>query len=254
MADPYVKLAKEITRATGGFIAACWAAAVGGERGRELVDAYVEELMRLNQAVGEAYVGAWGWLGQPWFDHRFDWLRGPANRGWLERAMYAMRYVRPDDRVLDLCCGDGFCAGHWLGQLAKTVDGLDRDEAAIELANRLHARDNVRFYRRDAATDDFPAAEYDAVLWFAAIEHFSAGDGARVLGKVAKCLAPGGLLLGSTLLGESSNPEHDNEFLSETALRDFLAPCFGSVETWLSRWDEQRTEMYFLCREPLHEK
>jgi cyclopropane fatty-acyl-phospholipid synthase-like methyltransferase len=87
---------------------------------------------------------------------------------------------------------------------------------------------------------------------FAAIEHFSSENGARLLRKICQALEADGVLVGSTPIFEEQgfyNPEHDNEFFAQEQLRAFLVPHFEDVEIWTSRWPS-RTEGYFRCRGP----
>jgi len=186
----------------------------------------------------------------PFYDHRADWLRGPTNWMWTERGVFGNRYIRPGDRVLDLCCGDGIFSGLFYSKQAAVVHALDRNEQAIELAKALYSHDKVEYYRKDVLTSSFPMEEYDAVMLFEAIEHFSEKEAAYLLAKIALHLAIDGFLLGSTPLSPGGNPEHRHEFRTVDQLVDFMRPHFLYIETWLSRWSADRTTLYFLCRKP----
>lgn len=212
-----------------------------------ITDAHLQAIFTLAKGIGEAYTRAWSWLDIPWYDHRFDLLRGAENWAWLERCVFAMRHIRRGSNVLDLCCGDGFAAGCYYSRIAKHVDGLDKDPKAIELANRLYKRDNVEFYTLDVISNDFPCQDYDVVLFFAAIEHFSPEEGEAILLKVARCLNDGGVLFGSTPLspGGKMHPNHKNEFTAPDDLHHFLAPYFEHVRVSALEWSPERTELYF---------
>jgi len=215
-------------------------------------EGYVEAVTALAQSIGGIYLGAWGRLKIAWFDHRFDWLRNPGYWNWHERSVFGMRYIREGDRVLDLCCGDGFYAGEVFSEKAAFVHAVDWNGQALAVANKVHKRGNVEFFRMDVKSDAFPLDRYDVVLFFEALEHFGVEGGTTVLRKIAGCLAnsPDGTLLGSTPIVSQpgSNPEHDNEFYSVAQLRDFLEPHFRSVEIWTSEWPGGRDEAYFLCK------
>lgn len=209
----------------------------------------IEELLKLAAEVGETYTGSWGSLNQPWYDHRYDWARGPTNWMWMERGIFGMQCIQEGDQVLDLFCGDGMFSGLFFSRLAKHVDGVDRNLRAIELARRLYSRPNVTFHVLDAGKVAFPSNRYDAIMFFEGIEHLSVQGGDALLGKIAECLSESsnGTLLGSTPLEGWGNPEHDNVFGTVEELRKFLSPHFKQVDCWLSKWSPKRTEVYFKC-------
>jgi len=208
----------------------------------------IDEILVAAKQVGKQYTSGWRRLGISWYDHRYDWARGPENWMWYERGILGHHHIREGDRVLDLCCGDGMFSGLVFGKKASLVHGVDRDPQAIALAQELYTRGNVEFFQRDILEDEFPAAEYDAVLFFAAIEHFGHEQIDYLLSKIAGALAQGGILLGSTLLlGINNNPEHAVEFTSVEEVKRLLAPHFKQVTTWTTIWKETRTEVYFLC-------
>lgn len=132
-----------------------------------------------------------------WFDHRYDWLRGPQNWTGYERLVFGMQYIEEKDIVLDLCCGDGLFAGACAGLRAAIVHGVDRDAAVIAVANRLYARNNVGFYELDIVHDEFPFCWYNVITWFDGIEYVVDLD--LVLKKIVATLGSNGILVGSTL-------------------------------------------------------
>jgi len=211
----------------------------------------VEQLLTEAKHIGDAYTANWGALNQAWYDHRYDWARGPSYWYWMERGVYANRYIEDGNAVLDLCCGDGMYTLFYVDK-ARVVYGVDGDAHAVAHANAHYARPNVKFYHADALRGVWPIAEADVVTFYAALEHFTAADGRALLKRIADILAPGGRLIGSTPLFPQGDgvhaADHRNEFASQEELRKFLLSVFGSVELWTSRWNSQRAEMYFLCR------
>lgn len=65
----------------------------------------------------------------------------------LERVVeetVARLELGPGDRLLDLCCGNGFLTRR-LGEVAGSVVGVDFSEPMLELARRFHGADNVAY-------------------------------------------------------------------------------------------------------------
>jgi 2-polyprenyl-3-methyl-5-hydroxy-6-metoxy-1,4-benzoquinol methylase len=220
-------------------------------------------VLRMARFIALAYTNLWGSFDLPWFDHRFDWLRGPENWVWNERGIYGAKIIRPGDKVLDICCGDGIYSGLYYSMFAGLVHAIDRDERALSLARKRYSRENVKFFKVDVTKEDFPLENYDVILMFAAIEHFSVEQGTQILQRIARALSASsnGSFLGSTpIFGEVTghgHPEHDNEFTSIEQLQDFLSPHFAEIEFWSSKWGlrGERKETYFLCKKPIvHEK
>jgi SAM-dependent methyltransferase len=216
-------------------------------------DLAARSLTALNRAAGLAYTRGWPLFGLTWFDHRFDYLRGPRDWQWAERGVLAARWIRPESVVLDLCCGEGFYAHHFYAPRAAWLDGVDRDATAIAQAQRGPVLPNARFVVGDALRDPFPRAAYDVVVCMAAIQNFSATELPALLEKIGAAIQPTkGLFIGSTALTTAATPfpEHITHFTSAEQLRSILETHFGSVTVWPSPWPAGRVEVYFECRAP----
>lgn len=196
-----------------------------------------------------------------WFDHRIDlYYLWPENLFWLERGVLPRRWMRPGCRVLDLFCGDGFFARHFYATAAARVDAVDKDPSAIAHAQREHAHPRVAYHVLDALERDFPADRYDVVVWYEGIEHLSADDCGRVLARIGRAIADGGVLLGSTPLiapeqRGRNNWEHQNEFEHPDALRAFLGRAFRRVDVFETIYPNcgggVRRTAHFLAAEPV---
>jgi demethylmenaquinone methyltransferase/2-methoxy-6-polyprenyl-1,4-benzoquinol methylase len=97
--------------------------------------------------------------------------------------------VRPDDRVLDACCGTGDLA---LAALAAggRVTGLDFSERMLDRAVRKS--DDVEWVRGDALELPFPDESFDAVTVGFGVRNLE--DLARGLGEFHRVLRRGGRL------------------------------------------------------------
>lgn len=114
--------------------------------------------------------------------------------------------LRPDDRILDLCCGHGRHTLELAGQGFSHVEGLDRSRALIRRARRsARSKDlNVRFREGDARKLRYADGSLDVVLllgnsfgYFETVE-----EDLRVLREIGRVLAPGGRVLIDVTDGE----------------------------------------------------
>ena len=214
-----------------------------------------DQTIKLAKAVGNAYGMSWDRFHLPYFEHEFDYLRGPEHWYWTERGVFGAKLISAGDKVLDIGCGDGTYSGLFYSLEAAQVDALDRDPTALAIAQTKHAKSNIQYFECDILESPFPNQHYDVAFMFAVIEHLSVEGGHRLLQKIASVLtdSPRAAFLGSTPLAKTfsfSNYEHDNEFFSLDYLQQFVSVHFEEVNAWVSNWPGGRLECYFECHKP----
>lgn len=112
----------------------------------------------------------------------------------LESARpYLSPLVHQGDEVLDLCCGTGFVS-FWLEGLGAKVTGVDFAPYMISLAEQeAILRDSkVMFIEADIFADAFGKDRFDLISCFDSISDFPITDFAKLGGKIARALKPGG--------------------------------------------------------------
>lgn len=221
---------------------------------RYILSLFADILIVINKILGFLYLKLFGFTGTSWFDHRFDYFRGPENFHWLERAFLSLDRMKPGSRVLDIGCGDGIFSGLYYSSKAKSVLAVDKDKKAIKHAKRYYKKGNVKYIAKDINRWKIFPEKFDLVLMFAVIEHLQNDDGLSVLRNIGATLSEGGLFFGSTPILTNpkmkSNFEHENEFRSVESLKKFLETAFENVKTFQTKWPG-RNECYFECRRPL---
>ena len=207
-------------------------------------------VVKISKFLSNQYTFIWPYLHKSWFDHRFDYARGPQNYYWMERVVYVMREIKRGYRVLDIGCGDGMFDGLFYSQVSKKVDAIDIDSKAISFAKEKYSPKNVHYYNSDTVPWLSKGNKYDLIIMFVVIYHFDEVTGQEVLKLVKKSLKDNGILYGSTPILKSRNlynSEHKNIFLSERQLKDFLSKVFDKVTIFTSQWPGGRKECYFEC-------
>lgn len=177
-------------------------------------------------------------------DLHMDMLREAGRRAdaHVARYMWARRFVRPGDRVLDAACGLGYGSRVLAdGTLAESVHGVDVDPDAIAYAAEHYGADRSRltFAVHDVASlGTWPAASLDVIVSFETVEHVPDPD--RFLADCGRLLTPGGRFICSIPNewldehGVDPNPHHlhvfDRTRLEALCRRHFmLEATFGQT-------------------------
>ena len=149
----------------------------------------------------------------------------------LHRYFVARTLCRGLD-VLDIACGEGYGSA-FLAQTARSVVGVDVDQATVAHASAAYAEPNLRFLEGDARRIPLPDACVDAVVSFETIEHLYEHD--AFLAEVRRVLRPGGRFVVSSPerdvyspTGAASNPYHVRE-LTRAELVALLSGAFVHV-------------------------
>jgi GT2 family glycosyltransferase/ubiquinone/menaquinone biosynthesis C-methylase UbiE len=140
--------------------------------------------------------------------------------------------------VLDVASGEGYGAAILAG-LARSVVGVEIDQASVDHAQAQYGSDKLRFLCADAQALPLPDASIDLVVSFETLEHLP--DQLRFLAEVRRVLRPGGLFLVSTpermvysAAGSDPNPYHVLE-LTEAEFSALLSRHFASSQVLRQR-------------------
>lgn len=122
----------------------------------------------------------------------------------LEHYWY-LEYIKPEDIVLDVGCGNGMHAIK-IAQKCKKIVGLDYDEGKLRIAGRMTLERNINNveFRLCNIEETFPIvnAQFDKILFLDCLEHLNNRD--FVLQEIRKVLKNDGLLFLSAPNKETS--------------------------------------------------
>jgi len=143
--------------------------------------------------------------------------------------------MKPDAKLLEICCGDGFNARHFYSSRAASIIAIDFDKTAIPHAKRFNAAPNITYIQQDIR-EGLPPGPFDNIVWDTAIEHFTEVEVDQMMRELVQRLGPYGILSGYTLSeaadGRKSNALHEYEFKDKEDLRRFFTPHFKHVKVW----------------------
>ncbi|VAW35592.1 hypothetical protein MNBD_GAMMA01-528 [hydrothermal vent metagenome] len=116
---------------------------------------------------------------------------------WYEhyhRYAFAKRLVA-DKNVLDIACGEGY-GSDILAQYAKTVVGIDIDDASVTHAKTQYSRNNLTYIAGSCLDIPLDDASINVVVSFETLEHLAQQQ--EMLAEINRVLTSDGLLIIST--------------------------------------------------------
>ncbi|MBO1020553.1 glycosyltransferase [Methylobacterium sp. SD274] len=149
-------------------------------------------------------------------------ISGPIRHQHHHRYLFATRFCLGLD-ILDVACGEGYGSA-LLSTVARSVIGVDLDEATVDFARRNYVKDNLSFRKGDAANIQ-DRESFDVVVSFETIEHLVEHQ-AFMIG-VKNALRADGLLIISSPDKDVYTLEdgHENEF----HLKELTRPQFDAL-------------------------
>lgn len=158
-------------------------------------------------------------------------VRGEIEVEHLHRYLFARNMLNGLD-VLDIACGEGY-GSRILSDTAKTIVGVDIDQAIIDRASRVHGTDTVRFLHGSCLSIPLEDDSVDAIVSYETVEHIE--DHAGFMSEIRRVLRKDGLLIMSTpdtnayvQSSPEDNPYHVRE-MERAEFQSFLKAEFNQV-------------------------
>ena len=199
----------------------------------------LDGVLALSQRLGSAvarciYVRDWRMevRGRPqFFKHKIDlcrWPIEPSRWSFTARGVYAREDMFEGCKVLDLCCGDGSYCFLFFSDIAGAIDAVDRDAHALAYARRQFSGPTITYHEIDIVNQPLPSADYDFVIWNAAICYFHEDEIRRVIEKIIAA-GKNGMKLRGMLPRANGWIDHKTEFSDRASVEGFLGQYFGLV-------------------------
>jgi SAM-dependent methyltransferase len=123
----------------------------------------------------------------------------------LYGSLTALETVPDRSVILDVPCGSGLALGHLRPSQRVSYLAVDLDPRMLARTADRAERDGlsqVDCLRADVTELPIPTSAVDLCLCHGGLHSFA--DPAKALGEIARCLRPGGRLLGTTFVGPSN--------------------------------------------------
>ena len=161
----------------------------------------------------------------------FDFAFGSGGHGpyAFSRGFFVSEVLRPNDRLLDIGCGEGFFARRFFAERCAHIDAIDIEPSAIEAARTQNSAPNITFHLLDAVNEPFPGNDYDVIVWDGALGHFAADTTNQMLEKIRNGLSEEGIFVGSESMGLEGS-DHLQFFHSLDDLHALFAPYFKYID------------------------
>lgn len=164
----------------------------------------------------------------------------------LARYRLVKQYIKGDEVLLDIGCGDGY-GTFYLSSYVRKAIGIDVSEEVTSMASNKYRRENLNFLKVHPDQWPFVDSLFDVVTCFEVFEHID--EPRKLLDLIRRHLKSNGILIISTpnkdVFGEHLKiPYHVREYdLAEfvTILQDYflIKKIFGqrNKKKWSRRWN-----------------
>lgn len=167
--------------------------------------------------------------GEPISEHQFQHILDD-----IEQRLQ----LKPDDNVLDLCCGNGLITQKIAARCANVV-GVDFSEPLLAVARKHHKPDNVTYHQLSVLELDKLGTAYeryfDKVLMYEALQHFSEDSLTDILQHLLIYVKPKDAII---VFGSVPNKARIWDFYNTPARRQeyFIRQANGTeaIGTWWS--------------------
>jgi 2-polyprenyl-3-methyl-5-hydroxy-6-metoxy-1,4-benzoquinol methylase len=131
----------------------------------------------------------------------YNWLYDPAQCEFAEGGVFGRMIIKPDDKVLDLCCGDGSYSYLFFSDVAQLVDAIDYDQNSIEYAIKTYNKNNIHFMCENLLTNNLKKNFYDVIVWRSGVAYFTKEQRKHLYGKIFESLKNDGkIYIGTPLM------------------------------------------------------
>jgi cyclopropane fatty-acyl-phospholipid synthase-like methyltransferase len=154
---------------------------------------------------------------------------------WSETLSFVLGHLelQPNDRVLDLCCGNGLFS-HTLAELAAQVTAVDLAEGLLKQIDTT-THPNISVVHANLLSLEQQPGTAEKILFYAGLQYFSKGETVELFRKIHRWLTPGG----SVYVGDIPDAAKKWDFFNKPERRAAYFRSLVSGEPIVGTWFKQ---------------
>jgi 2-polyprenyl-3-methyl-5-hydroxy-6-metoxy-1,4-benzoquinol methylase len=133
----------------------------------------------------------------------YNWMYDPSQVQFADGGVFGRMLIQKNDKVLDLCCGDGSYAYLFYSDIASKVDAIDYDAGSIKYAKNMYYSNNINYICKDLLNFSFEQYFYNVIIWKAGIAYFTKENRSILFKKIFNSLKNNGKVYISTPLEDN---------------------------------------------------
>jgi SAM-dependent methyltransferase len=148
----------------------------------------------------------------------YSWITNPNNNHFVVTPSLARLFLRPEDIVLDIGCGDGTISHLFFTDIASKVDAVDVSTKAIERAKKNYfSNSKLNFLNINILDLEREADSYDLIFWCDSMDYFTKDEIQKIYEFIKQVLKKDGVLVIKTPLTEH------NPVLTDKGMKSFVS-------------------------------
>lgn len=146
----------------------------------------------------------------------YNWIYNPAQVEFVEGGVFGRMLIKKDNKVLDLCCGDGSYSYLFFSDITRQVDAVDYDHGSIKYAIKNYNKSNINYICSDLLKFNFKKEYYDVIIWRSGSAYFTRENRKLLLSKICNSLkSDGKLYIGTPLMDKENFSANQIEVITD---------------------------------------
>jgi cyclopropane fatty-acyl-phospholipid synthase-like methyltransferase len=177
----------------------------------------------------------------------YSWPFDPNRNQFTTAPALARSFLKKNDNVLDICCGDGSISYLFFSDIACQVDAIDWSKDAIAFAKKTFSKQNINYINDDIFNLKVNKThkKFNLIYFGSGYDYFKKSERKRLFFNLKSLIASNGYIIIKTPIWDKNNYmnnqiEAKNDFASgkevfKNELRHFFDIEFSRTVTYTNR-------------------
>lgn len=146
----------------------------------------------------------------------YNWIYNPEKVEFVEGGVFGRMLIQNNNKVLDLCCGDGSYSYLFFSDISKEVDAVDYDIDSINYAKKNYNKSNINYVCSDLLEYNFKKKYYNVIIWRSGSAYFTKENRKILFDKIFESLNDNGkVYIGTPLMGAENFSANQIEVITD---------------------------------------